>query len=120
MRVVLHPEADAEVQTAAFWYDEQRPGLGGEFMAEVTAVLQKVEAAPHSFPRWPGVSGTAEPVRRAVMHRFPYLVAFEGHASSWQSRMANGGHSIGWSARHRGAANQALQAAAKTRPRPSR
>jgi len=49
-------------------------------MAEVTAVLQRIEAAPHSFPRWPGVRGTAEPVRRAVMHRFPYLAAFEGHA----------------------------------------
>jgi len=49
-------------------------------MAEVTAVLQRIETAPHSFPRWPGTSGTAEPIRRAVMHRFPYLIAFEGHA----------------------------------------
>ena len=80
MRYVLHPEADAEVEAAALWYDERRPGLGGEFLAEVTAVLQRIEAAPHSFPRWPGASGRAEPIRRAVMDRFPYVVAFEGHS----------------------------------------
>lgn len=80
MRVVLHPEAHAEVLTAALWYDEQRTGLGVEFMAEVSDVLQRIEAAPRSFALWPGATGTAEPIRRAVMHRFPYLVAFEGHA----------------------------------------
>ena len=48
-------------------------------MAEVTEVLQRMEAAPRSFPRRPGASGTAEPIGRAGMHRFPYLVAFEGH-----------------------------------------
>jgi plasmid stabilization system protein ParE len=61
------------------WYDEQRPGLGGEFVAEVTAVLERIAATPHLFPLWPGVSAMLEPVRRAVMHRFPYGVAFESH-----------------------------------------
>jgi hypothetical protein len=80
VQVVLHPEADAEAQAAALWYDERRPGLGDEFLAEVSAVLQRIEGAPHSFPRWPGVGGTAKPVRKAMLHRFPYLVAFEVHA----------------------------------------
>ena len=79
MRVVLHPEARAELRAAAFWYDEQRPGLGGEFVAEVTAVLERIAATPNSFPLWPGVSATPEPIRRGVMHRFPYMVAFEAH-----------------------------------------
>ena len=36
MRVELHPEARAEFRSAAVWYDEQRLGLGDEFVADVT------------------------------------------------------------------------------------
>jgi plasmid stabilization system protein ParE len=60
------------------WYDERRSGLGDEFVAEATALLESVATAPHSFPLWPGVSGSRSiPIRRAVMHRFPYVLAFE-------------------------------------------
>jgi toxin ParE1/3/4 len=79
VRIVLHPEARAELRAAGLWYEEQRPGLGGDFVGELSAVLERIAAAPHSFPLWPGVSATPEPVRRAVMHRFPYVVAFEAH-----------------------------------------
>ena len=79
MQVVLHPKAQAEAQAAALWYEAQRPGLGDEFLAEVSALLQRIEQAPQSFPRWTGVSATTEPIRKAVMHRFPYAVAFEVH-----------------------------------------
>ena len=78
MRVVLHPEADAEARSAAFWYEQQRPGLGDEFLVEISAVPHRIEVGRRSFPRWPGVSETAEPVRMAVLRRFPYLVAFRG------------------------------------------
>jgi hypothetical protein len=50
VEAVLHPEASAELQAAALWHDEERPGLGDEFLAEVTAVLERIQAAPHSFP----------------------------------------------------------------------
>jgi hypothetical protein len=63
------------------WYDEQRPGLGGDFVAEVTAILERIAANPHSFPLWPGVSATAEPIRRGVLQRFPYVVGFETHVN---------------------------------------
>lgn len=79
MRPVLHPEARVELRAAALWYDEQRPGLGSEFVDEVGTFLERISANPNSFPLWPGVSATAEPVRRGVMHRFPYAVAFEVH-----------------------------------------
>ena len=35
MRLELYPEARAELRSAAFWYDERRPGLGDEFIADV-------------------------------------------------------------------------------------
>jgi hypothetical protein len=38
-----------------------------------------MESAPHSFPRWAGVAETAKPLRKAMLHRFPYVVAFDVH-----------------------------------------
>lgn len=40
MRVELHPEARAELRSAALWYDERRPGLGDEFIAEMSTALE--------------------------------------------------------------------------------
>lgn len=79
MRVELHPEARAELRAAAIWYDEQRPGLGNEFVAEVSSMVGSIGEAPASFQIWPGTSGAPTSIRRAVMKRFPYVVAFEVH-----------------------------------------
>jgi hypothetical protein len=56
VRVELHPEARAELRAAAIWYDEQRPGLGDEFIAEISSMLDKVGELPASFQIWPGTS----------------------------------------------------------------
>lgn len=79
MRIVLHPEASAELGAAALWYDERSVRLGEDLMAEVTETLARIASAPKSFPVWPGTSGRLMPARRAVVHRFPYVVAFEEH-----------------------------------------
>ena len=77
MRVVLHPEAHAEFRAAALWYDEQRTGLGDDFVAEVTAILGRIGDTPKVFPLWPGPGPMPESIRRAVITRFPYVVAFQ-------------------------------------------
>lgn len=82
MRVDLHPEARVEIRDAALWYEERRPHLGDDFVAEVSEMLERIEEAPVSYPLWPGVPamrGGAPPIRRAVLHRFPYAIAFETH-----------------------------------------
>lgn len=82
MRVELHPEARSELRAAALWYDEQRPRLGDELIAEVTQMMQRIEEAPGSFPLWPGVPAARQarlPIRRAVLQRFPYAIAIEPH-----------------------------------------
>lgn len=43
MRAELHPEARLELRSAALWYDEQTPGLGARFIAQVTAALIAIE-----------------------------------------------------------------------------
>ena len=79
MRLELHPEARAELRSAALWYDERRPGLGDEFIAEVSATLDRIGDAPESYPAWPRTRAAGPLIRKATIQRFPYVIAFEKH-----------------------------------------
>lgn len=79
MRLELHPEARAELRSAALWYDERRPGLGDEFIAEVSAALDRIGNAPESYPVWPGTRTRGPLIRKTTVQRFPYVIAFEKH-----------------------------------------
>ncbi|MDC0743369.1 type II toxin-antitoxin system RelE/ParE family toxin [Polyangium mundeleinium] len=79
MRVELHSEARNDLRAAALWYDEQHPGLGDEFVGAVARVIERIGAAPASFPIWPGTEGGPSIIRRALVDRFPYAVGFEVH-----------------------------------------
>ena len=80
MRVELHLEARAELRAAAMWYEERRPGLGDEFIAEVSSMFDRIGDVPASFPAWPGTAASPLSIRRAVVNRFPYVIAFEVHS----------------------------------------
>jgi toxin ParE1/3/4 len=80
VRVELHPEARAELRSAALWYDQRRMGLGDEFIAEVTTTLDRIGEGPDSFPKWPGSRAAGPQIRRATLGRFPYVIAFESNA----------------------------------------
>ncbi len=69
--LAVHPDADAEIEEAAVWYEARRVGLGLEFMAAVDRVLHSVAEDAERFPTW------RPPWRRAPMTRFPYVVFFE-------------------------------------------
>lgn len=77
MRIDLHPEARAEVRAAAIWYDEREQGLGDRFVSEVASVLTRIGDAPRSSPIWVESEAFREPVRKASVRGFPYLIAFE-------------------------------------------
>ena len=79
MAADLHPEALAELRRAAIWYDEQRPGLGDEFVEEITATLEGIGDHPNEYSVWPGTEGSPIAIRRALVKRFPYAIAFETH-----------------------------------------
>ena len=40
------PLADADITEAAEWYDDQQPGVGEEFLAEVDAVIRSLPKHP--------------------------------------------------------------------------
>jgi toxin ParE1/3/4 len=79
VRLELHPEALAELRSAALWYGERRSGLGDEFIAEVSAALARIGDAPESYPAWPGTRAEGPLIRKATIQRFPYVIAFEEH-----------------------------------------
>jgi hypothetical protein len=79
VRLELHPEARAELRSAALWYDERRPGLGDEFMAAVSVALDRIANGPASCPAWPGTQARGPLIRKTTVQSFPYVIAFEEH-----------------------------------------
>jgi hypothetical protein len=70
-RVVVRRLAGGDIADAHCWYDEQRAGLGREFLDEIEATLKRIADGPLRFPVAIG------DVRRAlVVRRFPYSVYF--------------------------------------------
>jgi hypothetical protein len=49
-RLLLKPEAEADIAEAFDWYDLQRTGLGSQFLAEVAQVLETIERVLSGFP----------------------------------------------------------------------
>ena len=71
-RLLVLPKARNDLDEAALWYDEQRSGLGQEFLAEATSVIATVATSPgihHCVRRNPEI-------RRALTKRFPFRIYF--------------------------------------------
>jgi len=62
--------ARSELRAAVRYYEERRPGLGGEFRAQVRNAVERIERLPHA---WPNLS---ENTRRCRLSRFPYGVIY--------------------------------------------
>ena len=52
------------------WYEQQRTGLGEEFLAAVNASFDAIQEYPEMFARVDGE------IRRAIVARFPYAVFY--------------------------------------------
>ena len=70
LRVVFRAAARHEFESAAAWYDQQRHGLGEEFIREIDAVVLRALSDPERYPV------VCADVRKAVARRFPYAVFF--------------------------------------------
>lgn len=73
MRLIVRPDAEADIAAGYDWYEEQREGLGREFVAEVSSTIAAVQSEPQRFP------AVFRKLRRALVHRFPYGVFFVVH-----------------------------------------
>jgi toxin ParE1/3/4 len=73
VRVVVLPEAEEDARGAARWYEDQRGGLGLEFLGAFQDATDRAAERPESHPRW-----SEEPrYRRTRLSRFPYLLFYE-------------------------------------------
>lgn len=68
-------EAASELDGAAAWYDEQRPGLGEAFIHAVETALGLLAEWPGSGLPIPGVVSDLE-IRRVPVARFPYQLPY--------------------------------------------
>jgi toxin ParE1/3/4 len=69
--IVFDSEANDELHAAASYYEEQRTGLGDEFMAEVQQAVERIGQTPQAFP-----THESSGVRKCVLRRFPYTIFF--------------------------------------------
>lgn len=70
MTFSFRAEAAEDISGARAWYEEQRAGLGEEFVDSLEHALDLVQRLPRSFPL------VAPEVHRALLRRFPYAVYF--------------------------------------------
>ena len=68
--IVHRPAAQSEYEGSIRWYEEQRPGLGYEFEAEVQAALDAVASHPNRYPV------AARDIRQAPVDRFPFSIFY--------------------------------------------
>jgi toxin ParE1/3/4 len=68
--VRFHPEAEAELNGAAAWYDEQRRGLGKRLLASVEDAVNRIRLNPELY------QAVDDDVRRCPIRTFPFGVLF--------------------------------------------
>ena len=74
-RILFQPEASAELEEAALWYEAQRSGLGMGFLAAVDRAVEHLATWPDSGIPVPGVPAKLS-VRQQPVSRFPYRIAY--------------------------------------------
>lgn len=69
--------APKEVEQAADWYEDKRPGLGEEFLQELDAVYLGIEEHPHRALRISLPDLDEREFHRVIPRKFPYKVIYE-------------------------------------------
>lgn len=69
-RIIIHPDADRELEQAQTWYEERVVGLGAKFFSEIESAVLNIQNSPGTWPNY--VKGT----RRFLVHRFPFAIVY--------------------------------------------
>ena len=70
-RVQIRFVAEADLEEARNWYDDQRPGLGDEFLVSIAEALTRLEETPERYPVY------YKGFRRILTERFPYKLFYQ-------------------------------------------
>jgi hypothetical protein len=74
--VILADAAETDILGTSNWYDRQVLGLGNSFIAQVNAVIEQLGHYPELY------QVAFAPVRRAVMHQFPFGIIYHVRPAS--------------------------------------
>mgnify|MGYP003679501893 CR=1 FL=1 len=74
--VRLREEAEIDLTEASIWYQEQQPGLGHEFIHEVSSTLQSIQESPLSFPV------IYRDMRRVLTRKLPFSIFYQIHTNT--------------------------------------
>ena len=69
-RLIIRPEAEADLSQAYDWYESQLTGLGSEFLLVVEAALAAVQRNPKQY------QVIYRRIRRALTRRFPFGIFY--------------------------------------------
>ena len=69
-RVIIRPNAEADLREAWLWYESQRTGLGDELLTEIQAAIRRLESDPENRPSY------YRDFRRLLTRRFPYKLFY--------------------------------------------
>jgi toxin ParE1/3/4 len=85
-QIIIHREARAELDNSVAYYEEQKAGLGLDFLSEVEQTIGKIQQNPNI-----GAPYKILELRRYVVQRFPYLIFYaEFGAFIWVVAIAHG------------------------------
>lgn len=70
-KLLIRPLAANEIIDASDWYNEQKEGLGNEFIVELDAFFNTLLLNPSVY------SYFEKPVRQGKIDRFPYIIIYE-------------------------------------------
>lgn len=69
-RLVAEPAADLDIEAAFAWYQNERTGLGLEFLDELRVAYGRIADGPLKY------RDLRSGIRRTLLRRFPYAVYF--------------------------------------------
>lgn len=67
--VIIHSETKRELDEAIRYYEQQKRGLGLDFLSEIEQAIEKIKINPKL-----GKPHNIEGLRRYVLRHFPYIV----------------------------------------------
>ncbi len=68
--LVIRPEAEADISDAYRWYEDQREGLGTDFISCIEAALDSIIQSPRLYPK------IHKDIRRVFIRHFPYGIFY--------------------------------------------
>ena len=69
-QLIIRPEAETEIKEAYEWYEEQRLGLGDDFLLNIDAALCSIQREPEIC------APLYKNIRRILIRRFPYSIFY--------------------------------------------